>query len=186
MSEELKPCPWCGGQAALTNVRMSDHTFRVGCYNDSCGVRPATDYYGSREQPSSANEVIAAWNSRSTDTSEVSRLREALEGGVAIIAAERQRHFDVEDWTPDHDDHHTDQSLALAAACYAWPPMRPIEVKKAWPWESCEWKPELFGVGADVDEKIAARIRVLAKAGALVAAEIDRLERSRAALQRKG
>ena len=61
---ELLPCPFCGASASLTDVRMSGHTFRVGCYNEHCGVRPATDYYGCREQPSSAQEVIMAWNTR--------------------------------------------------------------------------------------------------------------------------
>lgn len=116
---------------------------------------------------------------------EVGRLREALKGGVGVIANERARHFAVEGWTPEHDDHHTDQSLAQAAACYAWPPMRPIEVKNAWPWQSWEWKPELHAIDADENELVEARIRVLAKAGALIAAEIDRLHRSRC-IKRKG
>lgn len=98
-------------------------------------------------------------------------------GGVEIIRAERRRHFDVEGWTPEHDDEHVNGEIALAAACYAWPSPRPLEVKKAWPWELQDWKPELFGVGADDREKRESRIRVLAKAGALIAAEIDRLGR---------
>jgi len=103
----------------------------------------------------------------------------ATEGeGIVMIAAERRRQLEKEGWTPEHDDHHTDQSLAQAAACYAWPPMRPIEVKKAWPWKPREWKPELHAIDADENELIEARIRVLAKAGALVAAEIDRLRRT--------
>jgi hypothetical protein len=100
------------------------------------------------------------------------------EDGIAIIAAERQRHFAVEGWTTEHDDEHVKGELAQAGACYAWPPMRPVEVKKAWPWRHDEWKPELFGVGADASEKLEARVRTLAKAGALIAAEIDRLRRA--------
>jgi hypothetical protein len=124
-------------------------------------------------------------NERDALLSEVAQLREALVGGVGVIASERARHLAVEGWTPEHDDEHSKGELAQAAACYAWPPMRPIEVKKAWPWRGDEWKPELFGVGAGEFEKTEARIRVLAKAGALVAAEIDRLERARAALAGK-
>lgn len=97
--------------------------------------------------------------------------------GVEIIRAERERHLSVEGWTPEHDNHHTNGELAQAAACYSWPSPRPIFVKKAWPWELHEWKPELFGVGAEWREVRDARVRVLAKAGALIAAEIDRLER---------
>lgn len=102
-----------------------------------------------------------------------------LTHGITIIARERQRHFDVEGWTPCHDDEHTNGELAQAAACYAWPPPRPLFVKgDAWPWRRDEWKPEIWGVpDATEQEKREARIRVLAKAGALIAAEIDRLAR---------
>jgi hypothetical protein len=98
--------------------------------------------------------------------------------GISIIAAERRRQLETEDWTPEHDDEHIKGELAQAAACYAWPPMRPIEVKKAWPWQPWEWKPELFSIDASEDERRATRIQVLAKAGALIAAEIDRLHRA--------
>jgi hypothetical protein len=61
---ELKPCPWCGREATLTNVMMSNYMFRIGCHNENCGVRPSSDYYGSRENPMTAQEVIDAWNNR--------------------------------------------------------------------------------------------------------------------------
>jgi hypothetical protein len=56
----------------------------------------------------------------------------------------------------------------LAAACYATPPYARVlqgheDVPIDWPWQPQDWKP-----GPD-------RIRELVKAGALVAAEIDRL-----------
>lgn len=112
-----------------------------------------------------------------SDVEQLIQLRSLMQGGIGIIAQERQRHFDVEGWTPEHDDEHDNGELAQAGACYAWPPMRPIFVKQAWPWRHDEWKPELFSVGAGENEKREARIRVLAKAGALIAAEIDRLQR---------
>lgn len=56
---DLKPCPFCGGPAVLTNVRMSNHTFIIGCYNELC-VRPRTDGYGAKE------DVIGLWNYRPT------------------------------------------------------------------------------------------------------------------------
>ncbi len=74
---DLLPCPFCGKDAALTNVRMANHTFRVGCYNEFCGVRSTTDYYGSRTQPSTAQEAIEAWNTRAEDTAALrQRIRE--------------------------------------------------------------------------------------------------------------
>jgi hypothetical protein len=53
----LKPCPFCGAKAVLTNVRMSGHTFKAGCYNETCW-RPGTDGFDSEKA------AIAAWNTR--------------------------------------------------------------------------------------------------------------------------
>lgn len=94
--------------------------------------------------------------------------------GIEIIAAERQRQIDVEGWTPEHDDTHVKGELALAAYAYALPEcerpgvwdMHGTFTPSGWPWE-----PSLFKPTPD------DRVRELAKAGALIAAEIDRLER---------
>ena len=56
----ILPCPFCSQPAVLTNVRESNHTFIVGCYNESC-VRPRTDGYGSKE------DVVRLWNQRPDD-----------------------------------------------------------------------------------------------------------------------
>lgn len=101
---------------------------------------------------------------------------------VSLIAAERARQISVEGWSLDHDDRHTRGQLADAAACYAATTRafaaeeragRAYETYTAysdlWPW-ACEWwKPT------------PDRVRQLVKAGALIAAEIERLQR--AALQ---
>jgi hypothetical protein len=117
-----------------------------------------------------------------------------LSDGVSLIAAERKRQVEKEGWTPAHDDEHTMQEIALAAAVYAWPQPRPLAVKKAWPWDRGWFKPtipeyELTGCGCrgagecehwggvSPDARAVARIRDLTKAGALIAAEIDRLSR---------
>jgi hypothetical protein len=96
--------------------------------------------------------------------------------GAARIAAERRRQVEAEGWTFDHDDQHTDGKLAQAAACYAVAtvPMYAGHFPVIWPW-SPRWD-KRPGKSADV----AARIRALEKAGALCAAEIDRLQRLRA------
>ena len=108
--------------------------------------------------------------------------------GAELIAQERARQMEQEGWTAEHDAQHKDGSLALAAACYALPPKkrghkaiivtRPclrseytteeaVYVPRLWPrsWHPDWWKPE------DKD-----RIRQLVVAGALIAAEIDRLQ----------
>jgi hypothetical protein len=88
--------------------------------------------------------------------------------GVELIAAERRRQVEAEGWTLEHDDQHTDRSLARAAACYAYPPGITASgpVPNHWPWDPEWWKP-------DPDDSIHNLVR----AGALIAAEIDRLQR---------
>lgn len=110
--------------------------------------------------------------------------------GIELIAAERQRQIDQEGWTPEHDDEHADGSLSAAAACYALPKpimarrtvtrdesggrgdcpvWRPVTfcVPKLWP---SSWAPEYWNP--------KDRVRDLVRAGALIAAEIDRLQRA--------
>lgn len=98
-------------------------------------------------------------------------------GPVAAIAAERVRQVNVKGWTPEHDDSHTDGALAKAAAAYALNAssdanhaagVRLAELKiapTAWPWCSTWWKPR-------------HRRRDLVKAGALIVAELERLNRA--------
>lgn len=94
--------------------------------------------------------------------------------GAKRIAAERRRQVEREGWSPDHDDGHEDGSLACAAASYALEAAmqsggRSALLTKAseaaWPWDADDWKPK------DV-------LRNLERAGALIAAEIDRLLRA--------
>lgn len=91
--------------------------------------------------------------------------------GADLIAAERRRQVDVEGWTPEHDAMHTQYELTMAAQCYLaaareggagwiWRHVRP----PLFPWAESYWKPS--------DEPI----RNLVKSGALIAAEIDRLQ----------
>lgn len=90
--------------------------------------------------------------------------------GAELIAAERQRQIDVEGWTPEHDDEHGDYALASAAMAYiphAIYRRDPAELPNQWwPWAREWWKPS------------ADPVRNLVKAGALIAAEIDRLQRA--------
>lgn len=88
--------------------------------------------------------------------------------GVELIAAERQRQID-NGFTPEHDLQHQAYELIEGARAY-------MKTAKgfsreagllAWPFETAAFKP---GEGPDGD------IRSLAKAGALIAAEIDRLQ----------
>ena len=90
-----------------------------------------------------------------------------MKTGIELIAIERQRQIEIEGWTVEHDKEHQGQELAMAAALYAMPECkRHHEIKPyLWPWEEKWWKPTPEN-----------RTRELAKAGALIAAEIDRIQ----------
>lgn len=82
------------------------------------------------------------------------------------VLAERQRQISAEGWTPEHDDEHTDDELSLAAASYAICNRAHMSPPGFWPWEKSVWKPS--------DDSR----RNLIKAGALILAEIERLDRA--------
>ena len=110
--------------------------------------------------------------------------------GIELIAQERARQVEKEGWTPEHDDEYYKGSLAAAGACYALvahldaPDKRRIAkalrdgtqsgfravINEIWPddWDETWFKPK-------------AALRDLARAGALIAAEIDKLQRAEAA-----
>lgn len=95
----------------------------------------------------------------------VDPLRAALRGdlpasGANLIATERLRQNGSEGWTPEHDAEHSDGELVDAAVCY----LAPRFSSQYWPWRPAEFKPTPND-----------RVRELVKAGALIAAEIDRL-----------
>jgi plasmid maintenance system antidote protein VapI len=89
------------------------------------------------------------------------------ETGVGLIAAERRRHGSEEGWTPEHDDEHTDEQIALAAAYYALPLHLTARLDWLWPWEE-RWKKKAG----------KSRTQQLVAAGSLIAAEIDRILRA--------
>lgn len=101
--------------------------------------------------------------------------------GAERIAAERQRQIETEGYEPSHDALHDNAALAWAAACYAAPERVYVLDRGgnyvAWnePWPK-DWRRK--GVW-DGERKsylnTAERVRELEKAGALIAAEIDRL-----------
>lgn len=86
--------------------------------------------------------------------------------GIKRIANERVRQMTEEVWPPEHDDLHTDGEMAQAAAAYAIHSRGGMGTD-LWPWEASWWKPR-------------DRLRDLERAGALIAAEIDRILRMEA------
>lgn len=90
--------------------------------------------------------------------------------GANLIQKERVRQIDDEKFIPSHDASHVNGELVDAAHCYLNAKrLREVfysedAVPLRWPWEDEWWKPTPED-----------RIRELVKAGALIAAEIDRL-----------
>jgi hypothetical protein len=80
------------------------------------------------------------------------------------VLAERRRQIVAEGWTPEHDDGHAQGEMADAAALYASLRVRHIAGFATWPWSPDWFKPK-------------DRRRDLVKAGALILAEIERLDR---------
>lgn len=88
--------------------------------------------------------------------------------GVGLIAAERQRQIEKHGYTPEHDGEHYQGEL-LAAAAHLLSDGSDIEVESTF-WPDLDWIQELFN-------EHAGTIEGYVKAGALIAAEIDRLQR---------
>jgi Lar family restriction alleviation protein len=167
ISEELLPCPFCGSTDIDVNSAGGENAAFCNC-ND-CGV--CQDY----DNKWTKAEAISAWNLRTSpppsgDAGEV----------TDEIAAERRRQIEVERWAPEHDDKHERGEMASAAGVYAlaagshdyrWV-LRGSPVNdylaaamKLWPWDVSWFKP-------------TDRRRDLVKAGALIVAEIERLDRA--------
>ena len=74
----LRPCPFCGGAAALERDPLLDESLRVACGNGACRVGPKTEYLLA----CFVDELRAAWNARP----------EADDGDAAATTAAGSRH----------------------------------------------------------------------------------------------
>lgn len=108
------------------------------------------------------------------------------------IVAERQRQISKEGWTPEHDDRHSDGSLAMAAALYAAPTElyqvfaspSGVQWRDPWPWKRDANHGRYEGIVEvnDGDKRqVHDRRRRLVIAAALTVAEIERLDRKTSA-----
>lgn len=168
--DALRPCPFCYAQERVYlqprefgERELAAVRFAVTC--ETCGacaegVEWTHDGQGA---PGFTNPgaAVAAWNQRGTGS-------EALED----IALERHRQIIAEGFSRAADDNYQDGELAMAAACYAYRathvyfanPEPPAGGQVRWPWARDWWKPK-------------DRRADLVRAGALILAEIERLDR---------
>ncbi|EFG5708487.1 ead/Ea22-like family protein [Escherichia coli] len=141
------------------------------------GAHPESGFDEDFQMEQQANAEFIAAASPATvlallDELEAAEKRIAeLEGGafnpaILDVVAERQRQQSVEGWTPEHDNAYQNSELADAAACYAiHAHNQGFSTPAHWPWSPDWWK------------QSGAR-RDLVKAGALILAEIERIDRA--------
>lgn len=108
---------------------------------------------------------------------------------LELIAQERKRQIEAEGFTPTHDDEHEFGELALVAALYATP-VRLFEQAKdlsgdvylrdPWPsdwftkWDKRRYAGEIVNPATHTRQE---RFNLLVKAGALIVAEMERIQR---------
>ncbi len=105
-----------------------------------------------------------------------------MKTGVELIAKERERQIKEEGWSSEHDSVYFNNELVLAAISYALPESmrekktitldvydeKETDIPIYFSWQDKWWKPTPED-----------RTRELVKAGALIAAEIDRINNNR-------
>ncbi len=89
---------------------------------------------------------------------------------VKLIWDERLRQINQEGYDSFHDDGEAEGQLSKSAMVYACPEHQREQVMNFWSWDMQYLKPSS-------EDTIDGRIKNLIKAGALICAEIDRLER---------
>jgi hypothetical protein len=91
-----------------------------------------------------------------------------MQTGAELIAEERARQIIDKGYTPEHDEQHKDGELAAAAISYTAEALglkqHGVSQPLLWPWDPKDWKPE------------DSQLENLIKAGAFLAAEIDRIQ----------
>jgi hypothetical protein len=134
----------------------------------SVGTMSQDDFYPAEDQTESIDEVFYA-------VKEVIAAGKKVAGAAHDVLLERRRQIEKEGWTPAHDDEHPSEEIAAFAALYALPP-----AARDWPAESTGYG-DTFGEAICPEgwtPKFGDRRHELVRAGALILAEIERLDRA--------
>jgi hypothetical protein len=107
MGEELKPCPFCGGDAKHNDGGNSTYGrfwWAVGCPECDVVLRDREVWGANSQLVLPAKECFARWNTRA-DAAFMEEVREVLEVAQADAVSERDRLIETEAvWTvPDED-----------------------------------------------------------------------------------
>ena len=103
--------------------------------------------------------------------------RSPLTSAEAFLA-ERMKQTGIKNFTPENDDQYKAGELVRASHAYSYHAGLPDKQRSdktppsCWPWDTIHWHPA-------IGNSTEARLRELEKAGALLLAEFDRLERSK-------
>ncbi|GKJ93571.1 hypothetical protein NUBL21985_21230 [Klebsiella pneumoniae] len=117
-----------------------------------------------------ADDVLALVEALEKEQQRIAELESrTVTAAAADVLAERKRQVTTEGWTPEHDDQHVNFEMAIAGGLYAISAVDSHHklrnsAPSAWPWDRKWWKPD-------------GPRRDLVKAGALILAEIERLDR---------
>jgi hypothetical protein len=147
---EKKPCSHCGTGGLWNVVAQSTDTALSTAYGDKDQAQEMADELN--------HAFEAAGRVARGGTNEIS--------GAALIVEERQRQ--MKSYTPEHDDKHKYGDLAKAAAELA------VNHTDARVVENFERLDDIRGLLKKHDHDV---VRCLVIAGALIAAEIDRIQR---------
>lgn len=145
-----------------------------GCLADR--LYEAIDIARSRASHAGSTTRRKKWEATAADlraalAAQAGMLPVAQTDAARDVLAERRRQVDVEGRLSIHDDQYVQGQLAQAAACYAV--QGEYHFPENWPWSLTWWKPK--------DQR-----RNLVKAGALILADIERLDRVKGAAGLKG
>lgn len=95
----LKPCPYCGGEAHLSADTSHSTAFFIGCETEDC--------FGLMMWAERKDAAIAAWNTRALDPSAIreAALREAaasVQAGDTVQNIQRRILALIDQPAPDH------------------------------------------------------------------------------------
>ncbi|AOJ99892.1 hypothetical protein [Burkholderia vietnamiensis] len=153
------PAPEQASETAAQQPAQADA--RVGLTDEQReAIQRAIDYADMSDRDSDAEAL------RALLTTPLPVPRAEVTDAARDVLAERRRQVEAEGWTAKHDDAHTGSEMALAAASYAMSAAG-FSCGNIWPWDWHWYKP-------------TTPRRDLVKAGALILAEVEKIDRAAA------
>ncbi|WP_217951943.1 Lar family restriction alleviation protein [Adlercreutzia caecimuris] len=105
MSDELKPCPFCGGDASMQRFNASTTPARIIC---KCGIELRA------VKGQSVESIVEQWNTRAAVTDE--------QFAVAVHNGEAWQKVRECEWRPEHDG---ENFTTECGAMFFWEPPTP-------------------------------------------------------------